>query len=49
MRNLFTTMQIMMTRAGFDPYEAMLILLASVVVMDMVHVDGSHIRLVGNQ
>ena len=31
MRNLFTTMQTMMTRAGFLPDVAMLILLASVL------------------
>jgi hypothetical protein len=34
MRNLFTTMQTMMTRAGFLPDVAMLILLATVVVMN---------------
>jgi hypothetical protein len=40
MRNLFTTMQTMMTRAGFLPDVAMLILLATVVVMDMCMLMG---------
>jgi hypothetical protein len=40
MRNLFTTMQTMMTHAGFLPDVAMLILLATVVVMDMCMLMG---------
>ena len=40
MRNLFTTMQTMMTRAGFLPYVAMLILLTTVVVMDVCMLMG---------
>jgi hypothetical protein len=40
MRNLFTTMQTMMTRAGFLPDVAMMILLATVVVMDMCMLMG---------
>ena len=40
MRNLFTTMQTMMTRTGFLPYVAMLILLATVVVMDVCMLMG---------
>ena len=39
-RNLFTTMQTMMCHAGFLPDVAMLILLASVVVMDMCMLMG---------
>ena len=35
MRNLFTTMPIMMCHAGFHADVAMLILLASVIVMDV--------------
>jgi hypothetical protein len=40
MRNLFTTMQTMMTRAVFLPDVAMLILLATVVVVDMCMLMG---------
>ena len=40
MRNLFTTMQTMMTRAGFLPDVAMLILLATVIVIDMCMLMG---------
>jgi hypothetical protein len=40
MRKLFTTMRIMMCHAGFDPYVGMLILLASVVVMDVCMLMG---------
>jgi len=40
MRNLFTSMQTMMTRAGFLPDVAMLILLATVVVMDVCMLMG---------
>jgi hypothetical protein len=39
-RNLFSTMQTMMCRAGFLPDVAMLILLATVVVMDMCMMMG---------
>ena len=40
MRKLFTTMRIMMCHAGFDPYVGMLILPASVVVMDVCMLMG---------
>ena len=40
-RNLFTTMQTMMCRAGFFPDVGMLILLASVDVMDVCMLMGS--------
>ena len=40
-RNLFTTMQTMMCHAGFLPDVAMMILLATVVVMDMCMLMGS--------
>jgi hypothetical protein len=40
MRNLFTSMQTMMCRAGFLPDIAMMILLATVVVMDMCMLMG---------
>ncbi len=40
MRNLFTTMRMMMCHAGFHADVAMLILLASVVVMDMCMLMG---------
>ena len=49
MRNLFTTMQTMMTRSGFLPGVAMLFLLSTGRCDGYVHVDGSHIRLVGYQ
>ena len=47
MRNLFTTMQTMMTRSGFLPGVAMLFLLSTGRCDGYVHVDGTHIRLVG--
>jgi hypothetical protein len=40
MRNLFTSMQTMMCRAGFLPDVAMMILLATVVVMNMCMLMG---------
>ena len=49
-RNLFTTMQTMMCRAGFFPDVGMMILLDSVAVMDVcMLMSESHIRLVRKQ